>query len=90
MEILDSNRKNKRFVAVFANGDKIHFGQDGATTFVDHGDEKKRTAYLARHGAGREDWKTPYNAGSLSRWILWGPSPQLKANIAFFKNKFKV
>lgn len=90
MEILDSNRKNKRFVAVFANGDKIHFGQDGATTYIDSGDEKKRTAYLARHGAGREDWKTPYNAGSLSRWLLWGNSTQLKANIAFFKNKFRI
>jgi len=90
MEITDSNRKNKRFLATFANGEKIHFGQDGGETFIDHGDEKKRSAYLARHGAGREDWTTPYNAGSLSRWLLWGNSPQLKANIAFFKNKFKV
>lgn len=89
MEILDSNRKNKRFVAVFANGEKIHFGQKGGNTYIDHGDEKKRTAYLARHGAGREDW-TSINPGSLSRWLLWGNSPQLKANIAFFKNKFKV
>jgi hypothetical protein len=90
MEITDSNRKNKRFLATFANGEKIHFGQQGATTFVDSGDEKKRSAYLARHGAGREDWKTPYNAGSLSRWILWGPTAKLSANISFFKNKFRV
>ena len=90
MEIVDSNRKGKRFVAVFKNGEKIHFGQAGGNTYIDHGDTKKRDAYLARHGAGREDWTTPYNAGSLSRWILWGNSPQLKTNIAFFKNKFKV
>jgi hypothetical protein len=90
MEITDSNRKNKRFLATFANGEKIHFGQLGANTFIDSGDEKKRSAYLARHGAGREDWKTASNAGSLSRWILWGPSTDLGANIVFFKNKFRV
>lgn len=90
MEITDSNRKNKRFLATFANGDKIHFGQDGGNTYVDHSDKKKREAYLARHGAGREDWASPYNAGSLSRWILWGPSTDLGANIVFFKNKFRV
>jgi hypothetical protein len=30
----------------------------------------KKDAYLARHKVN-EDWTTPYNAGSLSRWILW-------------------
>jgi hypothetical protein len=90
MELLDSTRKGKRFVAVFKNGEKIHFGQQGGNTYIDHGDIKKRDAYLARHGAGRENWKTPYSAGSLSRWILWGPHKQLGANIAFFKNMFRI
>lgn len=90
MEITDSNRKNKRFLATFATGEKIHFGQRDGNTYVDHNDKKKREAYLARHGAGREDWASPFNAGSLSRWILWGPSADLGANIAVFKNKFRV
>jgi hypothetical protein len=84
MEIFNSNRKGKRFLAVFGNGEKIHFGQAGG------GNIKKRDAYLARHGAGRENWKSPYSAGSLSRWILWGPHKELSANIAFFKNKFSI
>jgi hypothetical protein len=90
MQIEDSNRKGKRFVAIFANGERIHFGQRGGNTYIDHGDIKKRDNYLARHGAGRENWKTPYSPGSLSRWILWGPNKQLQANVAFFKNMFRL
>ena len=90
MELLDSNRKGKRFIAVFKNGEKIHFGQAGGNTYIDSGYAKKRDAYLARHGAGRENWKSPYSAGSLSKWILWGPFADIKKNIAFFKNKFNV
>jgi len=90
MEITNSNRKGKRFVATFSNGEKIHFGQAGGNTYIDHGDIKKRDAYLARHGAGREDWTSPYSAGSLSRWILWGGNKDINSNIAFFKNKFRI
>jgi hypothetical protein len=90
MKIEDSNRKGKRFVAIFANGEKIHFGQRGGNTYIDHGDIKKRAAYLARHGTDRENWKTPYTPASLSRWILWGPYTQLGANVAFFKNMFRI
>lgn len=90
MEITDSTRKGKRFVAVFKNGVKIHFGQQGGNTYIDHGDIKKRDAYLARHGAGRENWNTPYSASSLSRWINWGHFTDINKNIAFFKKKFNV
>jgi hypothetical protein len=45
---------------------------------------------LARHGTDRENWKTPYTPASLSRWILWGPYTQLGANVAFFKNMFRI
>lgn len=90
MEILNSNRKGKRFVAAFANGIKIHFGQAGGQTYIDHKDKKKRDAYLARHSMNREDWGNPYSAGALSRWILWGPSESINNNIALFKQIFKV
>jgi hypothetical protein len=91
MNITKSTRKGKRFLATFKDGTKIHFGQDGGSTYIDHGDEKKREAYIARHGGGgRENWKSPYNAGALSRWILWGPHKQLEANVGFFKSMFRL
>lgn len=91
MNITQSTRKGKRFLATFKDGTKVHFGQAGGSTYIDHGDEKKREAYIARHGGGgRENWKSPYTAGALSRWILWGPFKQLEANVGFFKSMFRL
>ena len=90
MQIANSNRKGKRFVATFKTGERVHFGASGASTYIDHGDKNKRAAYLARHGGGNEDWNDPYTPGSLSRWILWGDYTSIDGNIAAFKRKFNV
>jgi len=90
MLIANSNRKGKRFVAIFKDGTKVHFGADGASTYIDHADKAKRSAYLARHGAGKEDWNDPYTPGALSRWILWGDYSSIDGNIAAYKRKFAV
>lgn len=90
MLIQPSTRKNKRFMATYANGKVVHFGQLGGTTYIDHGDKIKRDAYLARHGAGRENWNDPFSAGSLSRYLLWGDSTSLQANHNAFMKKFPI
>ena len=87
LQIIDSSRKGKRFVAVFSNGKKIHFGLKGGSTYVDNHDKKKRQNYIARHQV-REDFNNPYTAGSLSRWILWGEHTDINKNIVDFKNRF--
>ena len=89
MQIANSKAKGKRFVAIFPNGKRINFGQAGSSTYIDHGDKAKRDAYLARHGAGRENWNK-VSPGALSRWILWGESQNLMDNIASFKRRFSV
>lgn len=88
MYVTQSNRKDKRYLAVFDNGTKIHFGSKGQS-FIDHMDEAKRSAYLKRH-AKNENWDDPYTAGSLSRWILWGDSSNVNANIKYFKQRFNL
>lgn len=89
MLIEKSNRKGKRFQATFANGKIVHFGQAGGQTYIDHGDEAKRAAYLARHEK-RENWNNPYSAGALSRWILWGPTTSFDKNHDLFMKKYPV
>jgi hypothetical protein len=89
MLIEKSNRKGKRYKVVFANGKVVHFGQEGGSTYIDHGDKVKRAAYLARHKKN-EDWNDPYSAGSLSRYLLWGDSTSLDVNHAAFMNRFRV
>ena len=91
MKVESSNRKGKRYVAIFNDGKRIHFGQMLGQTYIDHGDKAKRAAYIARHGAsGRENWEDPYSAGALSRWLLWGDSTSLEENIRAFRKRFNV
>jgi hypothetical protein len=89
MKIEKSTRAGKRFMATYANGKVVHFGQAGGQTYIDHGDKAKREAYLVRHKK-RENWNDPYSPGALSRWLLWGDSVNLMDNIASFKRRFSV
>lgn len=84
-KITKSNTKGKRYTALI-DGRKIHFGSSVGSTYIDHGDEVKRKNYIARHKVN-EDWNK-INAGSLSRFILWGDSPDINVNIANYKKKF--
>jgi hypothetical protein len=90
MLIQPSTRKGKRFMATYANGKIVHFGQLGGSTYIDHGDKAKRLAYLARHGGGKENWNDPYSAGSLSRYLLWGDSTDLETNHQAFMRRFPI
>ncbi len=84
-----SPRQNKRFMITFSNPKRIiHFGQLGGSTYIDHGDQMKRNNYLKRH-AVREDWRH-VNPGSLSAFILWGPSTSINDNLITFLNHFKI
>jgi hypothetical protein len=89
MKIETSTRADKRLSATFANGKVVHFGRRGGQTYIDHGDEAKKTAYLARHKS-RENWDDPYSAGALSRWLLWGDSRLLDVNHESFMRRFRV
>lgn len=75
-------------MATFSNGKVVHFGADGGRTYIDHGDKAKKDAYIARHGKNNEDWNNPYTAGALARWILWGDSISMNANVNVFKQHF--
>ena len=87
MNILKSNRLGKRFM-VEIKGKLIHFGSDVGSTYIDHKDKQKRENYIARHKV-REDWSR-INAGSLSRYLLWGDSTSLDENIKQYKKKFNL
>ena len=89
MQIKPSTRKDKRFMAIFNNGKITHFGAKNGQTYIDHHDKQKRDAYLARHRVN-EDWKDPYSAGALSRFILWGDYSLIDGNIASYKRKFNI
>jgi len=74
-EFGQSNMKGKRFYVRYM-GKKIHFGAKGGQTFLDHRDEKKRKAWLARHTKirdkqGRLVHKLKTSPSFWSKTILW-------------------
>lgn len=94
LQITESNSKNKRFKAVLSDArtnikQTIHFGAKEGQTFIDHKDETKRKNYIKRHQALNEDWNS-INAGSLSRYVLWGDSTDINKNISAYKKRFKI
>jgi hypothetical protein len=88
MEIVESDKKGKRFKAIFKNGKILYFGSATGKAFIDHGDELKKKNYIKRHQVN-EDW-FKINPGSLSRFILWGDSKDIKTNIKTFIKKFNI
>jgi hypothetical protein len=94
LHIIPSSNNKKRFDAYFIddNNDfykKISFGSKTAENFTMHHDTTRRENYLNRHHK-RENWNTPFTAGSLSRWILWGDSKNINKNITSFKKMFNL
>jgi hypothetical protein len=79
-----STRKDKRLMVTFSNGVVVHFGSKTGQTYIDHGDKLKRSNYLARHGAS-EDWRDPYKASTLSRFLLWGDTDFEKNHQAYMR-----
>ena len=84
-----SQKPDKKYVIKFTNPDKtIHFGSKKSLTYLDHRDKTKRENYILRHKV-REDW-TNINAGSLSRYLLWGDSTNLQTNLTAYLRKFLI
>jgi hypothetical protein len=82
-----STKPDKKYVIKFTNPNKtIHFGSKNSLTYLDHHDKTKRENYILRHKV-REDW-TKINAGSLSRYLLWGDSTNLQTNLTTYLKKF--
>lgn len=88
LSVKKSTRKGKKLMAEFDDGTTTHFGFLGSSTYIDHKDDKKKDAYIARHKVN-ENWNDPKSAGALSRYILWNKTT-LSASIADFKRRFSL
>ena len=86
--IRKSSRAGKKWMAR-VNDTTIHFGARGYEDFTTHGDEKRKTAYLARHRT-TEDWTLGgvESAGFWARWLLWNES-SINASIKDINRRFK-
>lgn len=87
VEVRSSTRKGKRFVAVFEDGTRTHFGQAGGSTYLDHRDRIKRQRYQTRHITDL-DTHDPRRAGYLSFFLLWGNKTKMPDAIRAYNKMF--
>ena len=73
-----SPKDEKRLQAKFESK-TIHFGQAGGQAFVDHQDQTKKSAWIARHKV-RGNFQNLQTASGLAKNILWN-KPNMKASI---------
>ena len=84
-----SNKPDKKLVIKFSEPTlTIHFGSTNSSTYLDHHDKTKRSNYLKRHMVN-EDWGN-VNAGSLSAYILWGSTTDIKTNLLNYLDLFDI
>ena len=72
VKISKSTRAGKKYMAAIEDGPTVHFGAQGYEDFTQHGDEKRKAAYLSRHKKN-EDWTLQgvKSAGFWARYLLW-------------------
>ena len=96
VKIVKSPKKEKKYMAVYSDGKKVHFGARGMGDHIIYSRKSKslgqsrKQAYIGRHKR-RENWgkSGARSPGSLSRWILWN-KPSLRASISDYKRKFNL
>ena len=87
-----SDSKNKKMTAVFYDGDKkvktIHFGDSNGSSFVDHKNEQKKDAWIARHKV-RGTFEKFDTTSSLAKYILWNKTT-IQSSIQDYKKRFNL
>ena len=100
VSVKPSSKADKKYTALFClccgeskcddkKKKKVHFGSKGMDDYTITKDKEQRSRYLLRHKKN-ENWDVPDTAGSLSRWILWGPTTSRQENIRLFKKRFNL
>jgi hypothetical protein len=97
-EIAPSPLPTKRFRATLVDETgRVHtidFGQKGSSTFIDHGDVRKKEAYWARHMGNKTERYFIENLipspALLSAFLLWGPSKDMMENVKLLNELFEV
>lgn len=89
VSVVPSTRADKKYMAIFSNGKKVHFGAVGYQDYTLTGDKELRERYRTRH---KKDLETgdPTRAGFLSYYILWGDSTDIRENIKSYKKMFAL
>ena len=80
VKLYRSRNGKHKFMAVFPEGPRVHFGLKGFSDYTLHKDKERMKRYVMRHAGSasglrsrRENWSRTgaKTAGFWSRWLLW-------------------
>lgn len=93
LDIVTSNRKNKKLMAIFSIDGaikKVHFGSKNSQTYLDHNNDLKKSYYIKRHMAlGTENIDNPTTPAALSMFILWNKK-SFPESVKAYKDRFNI
>ena len=93
MVVEKGTAKNKKFKAIFYDGDKkiktTQFGDNRYQQYIQHKDKERRSKYRSRH-KGNLSKGTYMSPSHLSFYLLWGDSSSFDTNIKKYKKMFKL
>lgn len=89
MKLKPAGDGKHKYIAEFKDGTHTRFGAVGYDDYTITHDKEQRKRYIKRHSA-HENFNDPKSAGALSRWILWGDSTSVQANLRAYELKFNV
>lgn len=97
VELLPSQAENKRFKIVLnidGHEYSYNFGAKDGSTYIDHGDEKKRENYRRRHYANKTEKYRIDNIipspSLFSMKLLWGDKTDLLDNLVDLQREFNA
>ena len=96
VEVINSDRVDKRYYAIMNNGHKIHFGSKYGSAYIDDGDKTKRDKYISRHINNPCQYNSIINLvvspGLLVLHLMWrttGMNENIKQLNNLLKDKFE-
>lgn len=97
VELLPSQLPTKRFKIVLnidGHDYTFNFGQEGSSTYIDHGDKTKRENYRRRHYANKTERHRIDNLipspSLFSMKLLWGDKTDLLDNLVDLQREFNA
>lgn len=85
-----SSNSSKKYMVIFEDGTKVHFGAAGYSDYTKHKDADRKQSYINRHKSN-ENWGKSgiRTAGFWARWLLWN-KPTISSSITDIEKKFNV
>jgi len=83
----NSNRKGKRY-EIIMDTHSHHFASDVGSTYIDHGDDQKKSAWTQRHKMDK-NYNSKHSGIYHSRKLLW-TKPTLNQAIKAYEKEHNV